>query len=155
MNKSISSYCNHVNNLIPSASAVIRGNNENPDITGYAIFYNAPIHGIYIQIEVYNLPDGFFGTHIHEFGNCTPPFNLTGSHYNPTSASHPEHSGDLPPTLSSGGYAWTLFYDGRLSIEEVINKSIIIHNNRDDFSTQPSGDSGDKIACGAIQYLGF
>ncbi len=93
----------------------------------------------------------FFGMHIHEVGDCTLPFDKTGGHYNPTNASHPEHAGDLPPLLSNNGYAWTAFYTGRLRMDEIIGKSIIIHGMRDDFTTQPAGDSGEKIGCGVIQ----
>ena len=64
---------------------------------------------------------GFFGMHIHENGNCTPPFNQSGSHYNPTSQQHPFHDGDLPPLLSNRGYAWTAFYDTRFGISDIVD----------------------------------
>lgn len=92
----------------------------------------------------------FYGMHIHEFGDCTPPFDKTGGHYNPLNAQHPHHSGDMPPLMSSNGYAWMSFFDNRFTIEEIIGKSLVIHRMRDDFTSQPSGDSGEKIACGII-----
>lgn len=92
----------------------------------------------------------FYGMHIHEFGDCTPPFDKTGGHYNPYNTEHPEHAGDMPPLMSNNGYAWMSFFDGRFTIEEIIGKSVIIHHMRDNFTTQPSGDSGEKIACGVI-----
>ena len=106
-----------------------------------------------MQIEVFQLPDnsGFFGMHIHESGDCTPPFDNTGLHYNPTNQNHPGHAGDLPPLLASNGYAWTAFYDGRLTIPDIIGRSLVIHGMRDDFTTQPAGGSGKKIACGVIE----
>lgn len=144
----------------PAALAELRGNAETKDLSGLALFYPCPSGGIYIQVEVFHLPDadlpdssGFFGMHIHEFGNCTRPFDQTGGHDNPANQEHPYHAGDLPPLLSKSGYAWTFFYDGRLTLPEILGKSLIIHHDKDDFTTQPSGNSGMKIGCGVIRNL--
>ena len=72
-------------------------------------------------------------------------------HYNPTEADHPYHLGDFPSSLNSNGYAYLAFYDGYLSLPAILGRSVIVHSQRDDFSSQPSGDSGDKIACGIVQ----
>ena len=61
------------------------------------------------------------------------------------------YTGDLPPLLSNHGYAWMAFYDARFTVADIIGRSLIIHENRDDFTTQPAGDSGTKIACGVIE----
>lgn len=145
----------------PAAIARIQGDTVSP-VRGLATFYNTSAGGVLVQVEVFHLPDqnnpgasGFFGMHIHENGNCTPPFDQSGSHYNPTSQQHPFHDGDLPPLLSNRGYAWTAFYDTRFGISDIVGRSLIIHENRDDFTTQPAGDSGKKIACGVISvYVG-
>lgn len=138
----------------PAAMAWISGNEGYPELGGRAEFYRTPLGGIIISVEVFGLPDKggseFYGMHIHEFGNCSKPFDKTGNHYNPLNVPHPEHPGDLPPLLSNNGYAWMAFYDNRFNINEIIGKSIVIHGMRDDFNTQPSGDSGMKIGCGAI-----
>jgi len=139
----------------PAAEAMITGNSDHPNLYGHACFYYTPINGILVGIEVFGLPDNdnhshFYGLHIHEFGNCTKPFDKTGSHFNPQNQPHPYHAGDMPPLLSSDGYAFTIFYDNRLKISDIIGKSIIIHSMRDDFTTQPSGDAGQKIGCGII-----
>ena len=141
----------------PSAIANIRGDMASP-VKGLATFYNNYMGGVLVQVEVFHLPDndrpyfsGFFGMHIHEFGDCTPPFDKTGNHYNPTYQDHPFHAGDFPPLLSGHGYAWMSFWAPRISISEIIGKSIIIHKGKDDFTTQPSGQSGEKIACGVIE----
>ena len=76
--------------------------------------------------------------------------NMMG-HFNPGGMSHPFHAGDLPPLLSNQGYAWTAFFDRRFTIEEIIGKSVVIHAHADDFTTQPSGNSGNPIACGEIR----
>lgn len=144
-------------NTIPAAVAEINGMSE---INGLALFYPHPESGMFVQVEMNNLPDeiypnssGFFGMHIHEFGNCTEPFNQTGNHHNPDKLTHPNHAGDFPPLLSYKGYAWMTFYNGRLTIDEILNRSLIIHESKDDFTTQPSGNSGQKIACGVIKEL--
>lgn len=138
---------------VPKAIAYIRGNEQNPMLSGVAAFYDAKQGGVVVSVEVTGLPDnasGFYGMHLHQYGNCEKPFDKTGNHYNPNQANHPEHAGDLPPLLGNAGYAWTMFYDGRLTIEEVMEKSIVIHSERDDFRSQPAGDSGNKIGCGVV-----
>lgn len=138
----------------PSACSWINGNADYPDLSGIIYFFKTTFNGILINAEVFGLPDSgksdFYGMHIHETGDCTPPFDNTGGHYNPNSLPHPQHAGDMPSLISSNGYAWMIFFDNRFTIEEIIGKSIIIHQMRDDFTTQPSGDSGKKIACGII-----
>lgn len=160
MNNKFIPFSNILTGPLPDAAAEIKGNSANPLLKGTAAFYRTTMGGILLQVEVFHLPDenqpgssDFFGMHIHQFGDCTLPFDKTGDHYNPGNLPHPEHAGDLPPLLSSNGYAWMAFYDGRLSLSEVIGKSLVIHGGRDDFTTQPSGHSGDKIGCGVIEAL--
>lgn len=143
---------------LPVAGAQIRGNADHPLPYGFVGFYTALTGGLFIQAEVFHLPDeempgssGFFGMHIHENGDCTLPFDKTGGHYDPAGREHPSHAGDLPPLLSGGGYAWMTFYDPRLSIDDVVGRSLVIHSMRDDFTSQPAGDSGMKIGCGVIK----
>ena len=95
--------------------------------------------------------------HIHEGESCSgnenDPFADAGAHYNPGDCPHPQHAGDLPPLFASGGSAWNAVLLNRFGIDEVIGKTIIIHQKYDDFESQPSGDSGLKIACGVIAGL--
>lgn len=138
----------------PAATASINGNSDNPGLFGEVNFYETQFGGIIVNAEIYGLPQSsdFYGFHIHENGDCTPPFDKTGGHYNPDNLPHPFHAGDMPPLLgNNNGYAWLCFYDDRISIDKIIGKSVIIHDMPDDFSTQPSGSSGDKIACGIIK----
>lgn len=145
----------------PEAVAIISGNTDYPLVNGFATFRSTSLGGVLIQVEMFHLPvadshdtPSFFGMHIHQTGDCTPPFDQTGTHYNPSNASHPQHAGDLPPLLSTTGYAWSAFFYSTLTVSDLIGRSIIIHRNRDDFTSQPSGDSGVKIACGVIEpYL--
>lgn len=155
----------------PQAAAEIHGNADYPSLHGFAHFFETPYSGLLIEIEVYGLPDKaslpapsvpsssssnaplFYGMHIHEHGNCTLPFDQTGNHYNPENLPHPNHTGDLPPLLSVNGYAFTIFYDALLTIDAIADRSLIIHAQPDDFTTQPSGNSGAKIGCGVIQTV--
>lgn len=141
----------------PFAYAQILGNENNPNLQGKAFFYPATTKGSWIEVSVTGLPNeavpdssNFYGMHIHETGDCTPHFENTGMHYNPEEAPHPNHKGDLPPLLGNEGIAYSFFYTNRFNPEEVLNRSIIIHNMPDDFKTQPAGDSGEKIGCGVI-----
>lgn len=141
----------------PSAYAVLQGDTKSPDLNGMAYFYQVPQGGVIVEVEVSGLPQqkanetsSFYGMHIHENGDCTPPFDKVGNHYNPANVLHPEHAGDLPPLLSNSGYSYCVFYTDRIQIEEIIGRALVIHSAPDDFTTQPSGNSHEKIGCGVI-----
>ena len=147
----------------PDASAEINGSFDNPDIHGTIRFYQTP-HGVIAAAEIRGLPvppgqcaGPIFGFHIHEGNSCTgnlqDPFADAKTHYNPHGCLHPHHAGDLPPLFGNGGYAISLFLTDRFSVSEIIGKTVIIHSSADDFTTQPSGNSGAKIACGKIEAI--
>lgn len=144
----------------PAALAWIQGSASNPRLAGSVKFYQTTYGGVLIEAEIFGLPNidapgstNFYGMHIHEHGNCTRPFDQTGSHYNPGNVPHPQHSGDLPPLLGNQGYAYTVFYDKRFFVKDIIGRSLVIHSMADDFTSQPSGNSGSKIGCGIIQSV--
>ena len=147
----------------PDAVADIRGSIAYPAINGIANFYQVR-EGVLIVISIFGLPDisqpckdGIFAMHIHSGGSCTgnaeDPFADVKMHYNPDNCPHPQHAGDLPPIFSNEGFAWSSFLTNRFSVEEIIGKTIIVHDLPDDFTTQPSGNSGQKIACGIISKI--
>lgn len=142
----------------PRAVAWVTGRDEWAQLSGLVKFYDTPYGGVLVEAEVFGLPNisaadssGFYALHIHEQGDCSGSFANAGGHYNPANQPHPEHAGDMIPLLGSQGYAWSAFYDKRFAINDIIGKSVIIHLNRDDFTTQPSGDSGAMIGCGVIR----
>ena len=139
-------------NGMPDAVALLYGNATHPELFGRGSFFQTPMGGLLVNVEVYGLPEnaGFLGLHLHEVGDCTLPFDKTGAHYNPGNMPHPQHAGDMPPLLNNRGYAFLAFYTDRLKLRDVFGKSMIIHSQRDDFTSQPSGDAGEKIACGVI-----
>lgn len=142
----------------PTATAKISGSKKYETINGKVDFYDT-YGGTIVIAQIQGIPkelgNSFFGFHIHEGSSCTgnadDPFADAGQHYNPKDKPHPEHAGDLPPLLGSGGKAWMMVYTDRFYPEDVIGKTVIIHSKTDDFRTQPSGDSGEKIACGEIK----
>lgn len=145
---------------MPEAYAMLQGAPNHESIHGIVRFYPAGA-GVIVNAEVYGLPSNtapcapnIHGFHIHAgdscTGNNTDPFANAGLHFNPSSCEHPEHAGDMPPLFSNNGFAWMLYYTEHFSIPEIIGKTIIVHEKPDDFHTQPSGDSGNKIACGVI-----
>ncbi len=136
-----------------SATAKIEGGSAYPQITGVVEFYQLQ-NGVLVVADIDNLPQtetNIFAFHIHEGGSCENDFSLTGGHYNPQGAMHPSHAGDMPPLFSNGGSAWQAFFTNRISVNEIIGKTVIIHDKVDDFTSQPSGNSGNKIACGEIK----
>ncbi len=115
-------------------------------------------------VEVMGLPTtqdackkGIHALHIHSGESCTgnvkDAFANAGMHYNPTECKHPFHAGDLPPLFENEGYAMMVFFTNRFRVNEVIGKTIIVHENIDDFTSQPSGNAGAKIACGEIRPI--
>lgn len=144
----------------PYAFAKIKGSDEYPQINGIACFYKVQA-GVLISIQLKGLPVSkgicqkpIFAVHIHSGGSCTgnntDPFADAMTHYNPNSCYHPYHAGDLPPILGANGIGFSAFLTNRFTAEEIIGKTLIIHSEADDFTTQPSGNSGMKIACGVI-----
>lgn len=145
-------------NKQPDALAWIRGNAQNPQLSGIVKFYTTPYSGVLVEAEIFGLPNiatqsssDFYAMHIHEKGDCTMPFDNTGGHYNPTNEPHPGHAGDMIPLMGNQGYAWLAFYDKRFTVPEIMGRSVIIHKMPDDFKSQPSGDAGEKIGCGVIR----
>lgn len=138
----------------PEAIAYVNGGADNPELTGMVHFYQTKA-GVLLAALITGLPgSGFFAFHIHEGGDCGGEgFADTRGHYNPTSQPHPDHAGDLPPLLSNDGEASLAVVTNRFQIGDVLGKTVVIHREPDDFHTQPSGNSGEKIACGVIRSL--
>ncbi len=147
----------------PQAVAVVRGSRDFPEISGTVYFYQTT-KGVVVVSEVTGLPKGdgdckspVFAFHIHGGEKCSgnekDGFADAMTHYNPKNCSHPYHAGDMPPLFGAGGYAFSAFFTDRFSVGKIIGRTVIIHSSPDDFKTQPSGDSGTKIACGEIEAI--
>ena len=142
----------------PAAAAEISGSEKYNTLSGRVNFYDT-YGGTVVTVQVRGIPkefeNGFLGFHIHEGGACNgnaeDPFADAGGHYNPDGCPHPEHAGDMPVLIGYHGKAWMAFYTERFTPEEVKGKTVIIHRMSDDYSSQPAGDAGKKIACGMIR----
>ena len=138
----------------PAAYACIRGGEMYPQIQGTMKMYPR-CNGVLVAVQVCGLPttrDNFFAFHIHDGVDCCGAgFPNAGSHYNPRDAKHPQHAGDLPPLIACKGKAYLAFVTDRFSVYDVIGKTVVIHAKADDFTAQPSGNPGGKIACGVIE----
>ena len=148
---------------LPSAVAVVDGGSSYPEINGTVRFYEVS-RGVVVVADVCGLPkrEGecekpIFAFHIHEGSSCTGDENYefadTKGHYNPNMCEHPYHAGDLAPLFGADGVAFLAFLTDRFTVDEIIGKTVVIHELPDDFMTQPSGNSGKKIACGTIGYV--
>ena len=145
----------------PSAAAQIKGGPNYPAITGTVCFYQTSF-GVLVSAQIWGLPTSdelckkrIFAFHIHSGSSCTgnqdDAFANALTHYNPNDCKHPNHAGDLLPLWGNdNGYAFELFLTDRFSVSQVVGKTLILHANPDDFTTQPSGNAGEKIACGII-----
>ncbi|MBQ9833094.1 MAG: superoxide dismutase family protein [Clostridia bacterium] len=129
-------------------------------MNGNVLFYKTE-KGVLVFAQIQGLPESsskceksIFAFHIHEGKNCggnmQDPFANALTHYNPQNCSHPFHEGDLPPLFGNNGYALSAVLTDRFSAEEIIGRTVIIHSGKDDFTSQPGGNAGEKIACGQI-----
>ena len=144
----------------PQAAAAVNGSEEYPDISGVVKFYTTK-NGTLVYADINGLPSAgnrcsqeIFGFHIHEGESCTgntdDPFADAGAHLNKDNCGHPFHMGDMPPLFGNNGRAVSIFLTNRFTVDDVIGKAVIIHGSPDDFTAQPSGNAGRKIACGII-----
>lgn len=147
---------------VPQAVAVLRGGNGYPGVSGTAWFQQQE-KGVLVTVRVQGLPAGdapcggrWFAMHVHSGSTCTgsgaDAFADTNGHYDPNGCPHPDHAGDLPPLLGCHGVAYCSVLTDRFTLDQVVGRTLIVHADLDDFTTQPSGNAGVKIACGAIRY---
>ncbi|WLR41251.1 superoxide dismutase family protein [Bacillus carboniphilus] len=138
--------------------------NSNGDSLGTVKLTEEP-EGVGLKVTLEGLPSGELGIHVHEFPNCeAPEFKTSGNHFNPDNVDHglmhPDgaHAGDLPNLIVDSGKVdvelvgpqLTLKKGQKGSLFSQKGTSLIITSQRDDGMTQPSGDSGERIACGKI-----
>lgn len=118
-----------------------------------------------LSIAAVGLPRGAHGTHLHMVGSCEgPAFTSAGGHLNPAGHQHGtlntagSHLGDLPNLVVNGAGVGTLSADiggTRASAEAALfdadGTSIVVHADPDDYKTDPTGNSGTRIACGVLR----
>lgn len=120
--------------------------------------------GLRLRATVQGLvPNAESGFHIHEKGDCSAAdASSAGGHFNPTGAPHgrydsgAHHAGDLPSLKADahGAAKVDVTLAGvtlRPGDNSVLNRALVVHAKPDDFTTQPSGNSGPRVACGVIR----
>ena len=142
------------------ASATIR------DLSGATVgtaSFTETSAGVLVSGSLTGLGSGTHGIHVHETGRCDPPFTTAGAHFNPGAKQHGfrnpggPHAGDIPniSVPATGSLRFDLLLPGaKLSGDRALldgdGASIVIHEAADDYITDPAGNSGARIACGAI-----
>lgn len=148
-------------NTGPSASAQLSPTKGNV-ATGLVTFTQSGPQ-VLVVAEIHGLkPNAEHGFHIHEKGDCSSGDGMsTGGHFNPTTQSHgahragSHHAGDLPSLVAdANGVAKLNFETTSISIEagvtNVVGRGLIVHRDPDDYKTQPTGNSGPRLACATI-----
>lgn len=147
---------------VSHASAILK--NLNGTEIGSAQFSENGNGPVQISVRVKGISPGEHGIHIHQAGNCSPPFKSAGDHYNPLGKHHglknPKgaHAGDLPNLKVNQNGEGSLntttdritLTPGPTTLFTKNGTSLVIHSGPDDQMTDPSGNSGDRIACGVI-----
>ena len=118
--------------------------------------------GVSFRISASGLPHGLHGVHVHAVGRCDPPdFKSAGAHWNPVGRQHGmnnpagPHAGDLPNVeVAANGVltaTLTLPNASMTSLLDADGAALVVHASADDYKTDPSGNSGARIACAVIQ----
>ena len=117
---------------------------------------------ILVNAKVSGLAPGAHGFHVHEKGDCSAADGMSaGGHFNPAGKPHGDpnvpdhHAGDMPMLQAGASGSATLPAElGVITIgsgaTDIVGKSVIVHKDADDFKTQPTGNSGARVACGVI-----
>ncbi len=115
-----------------------------------------------VTANVSGLTPGNHGFHLHEKGDCNSDDGMSaGGHFNPLMKSHASpstrerHAGDMPMLEADANGNANLIAELDViavgyGLTDVIGKSVIVHKDADDFQTQPTGNSGARVACGIV-----
>jgi len=148
-----------------NAEFVILKPTSGSTVTGTAVFRRLEGKWIHLRVEIAGATPGVHAVHIHEFGDCSSPDGKSaGGHWNPTGKSHGKwgaiggefHLGDLGNIeVGADGTGYLvrtsdLWEIGGTTLNDVLGKSIIVHEGADDFVSQPTGNAGGRVACGEI-----
>ena len=146
----------------PHATATLRdASGATVGTAGFAQHDNS----VRIEVKVNGLPAGAHGVHLHEVGSCTAPdFTSAGGHYNPAQKHHGlsnpagPHAGDMPNlTVGADGSGELEISDDRVTLNDGPNSlfdadgtALVVHAGPDDQMSDPSGNSGARVACGVV-----
>lgn len=133
---------------------------EGSEVTGTVTFEQTE-NGVRVQADIEGLAQGKHGFHIHQYGDCSAEDGTSaGGHYNPTGNDHGaptqdnRHMGDMGNLAAGEDGTATLDYEDPMIVlngpNSIIGRAVVIHGGEDDFTSQPSGDAGPRMACGVI-----
>lgn len=143
----------------PMANATLAPTKGNA-VNGKAVFHQMGDH-LMVHVRLTGLPPNTeHGFHLHEKGDCSAPDAMSaGGHFNPTGQPHgpqdaAHHAGDMPNLKADGsGKVDQKFSLHGVSIDgtnAIVGRGLIVHDKPDDYATQPTGNSGGRIACGVV-----
>jgi Cu-Zn family superoxide dismutase len=151
---------------VRTATATLK--NVEGEVIGSALFTQVDSDPVEIEVTIDQaeaLNPSAHGIHIHTIAACTPDFEAAGGHFNPANAQHglenPDgsHAGDLPNLeVSADGTSYYTVQtdritlgDGMTSLFDTDGSALMIHADADNQTTDPAGDSGERVACGIIE----
>ncbi len=149
--------------LRPAASASLEAT-KGSTATG-TVSFTTKGDKVVVAAKVAGLSPGNHGFHIHEKGDCSSGDGMSaGGHFNPLGKPHAasstsdRHAGDMPMLVAdaSGNATLTVELDVITvggGAADVVGRGVIVHKDPDDFTTQPTGNSGARVACGVIRKL--
>jgi Cu-Zn family superoxide dismutase len=136
-----------------------------PDGVTGVVNFTAMGDGAHMVARVEGATPGSHGFHLHQNGVCDPPeFTTAGDHFNPTAADHggpqsaAHHAGDFGNIeVGADGTGNLELHVMGVTVAEgpnsIVGKSLVLHGGTDDLTTQPSGNSGPRIACGVVERV--
>lgn len=118
--------------------------------------------GVEVAVQLEGLKPGVHGFHVHEKGDCSAPDAASaGGHFNPAQQPHAareapaRHAGDLGNVeADASGKVQIKIIDPKLRLdgpESIVGKAVIVHEKADDYTTQPTGNAGGRVACGVVK----
>ena len=134
------------------------------NVSGMVRFHAAG-QKVRVEASVVGLTPGEHGFHVHEAGDCgAPDATSAKGHFNPAAKPHghhasaERHAGDMPNLMADANGRATLIAElDMLQLSDgpngIIQRSVVIHAERDDYASQPAGNSGKRVACGVISAV--